>query len=427
MEATCTEPGNTEYYTCSICNKYFSDEAGQTEIEADSWVIAAGHSLTKTEEKGATCTESGNTEYYTCSICNKYFSDEAGKTELEENSWIIPKKSHSLTKIDAMEATCTEPGNTEYYTCSICNKYFSDEAGQIEIVGDSWLLSQKGHTYGVPIWNWSEKSGNATATFVCKNCPVGTVGHMLEKAATVNKKITEAKCTVDGKTEYTASVIFNAVKYDTSKVEKIPRKGHSIASRVDKKPTDKKEGSIVKGCGVCGYVEDRLVIPKKKLTLNLGKSAKLVSNARGCTFTLANAKKYGKYFKVDEKTGKVTTKKDYSTKIKKSIPIKVTVGGQTYTVTAKIKIPAPSVKITRKKVGDRYRYTFKYNIPKADKIKVRSNLKGMNTKVVDKYLSQPKSNADSYINLDLGKMKKVKFKIVAYYGKNVSETRVITK
>lgn len=182
----------------------------------------------------------------------------------------------------------------------------------------------------------------------------------------------------------------------------------------------------MKGCGVCGYVEERLVIPKKKLTLNLGKSAKLVSNARGCTFTLANAKKYGKYFKVDEKTGKVTTKKDYSTKIKKSIPIKVTVGGQTYTVTAKIKIPAPSVKITRKKAGDRYRYTFKYNIRGADKIKIRPNLKG-DMKILDKYLSQPKSNADSYVYFRLGKTKKIKFKIVAYYGKNVSETQVITK
>ena len=335
------------------------------------------------------------------------------------------------------------------------------------------------HTYREPkswIWTKTESGYSAAAIFICETCSKQVQSSPVTATKTFVK---EATCTSAGQIEYIASVTFEGKVYSDKKTgETIPpkghklsktpakpatctasgnkeyytcgmchahfadnggrtgiaqnswiinAKGHSIASRVDKKPTDKKEGSIVKGCGVCGYVEDRLVIPKKKLTLNLGKSAKLVSNARGCTFTLANAKKYGKYFKVDEKTGKVTTKKDYSTKIKKSIPIKVTVGGQTYTVTAKIKIPAPSVKITRKKAGDRYRYTFKYNIPKADKIKVRSNLKGMNTKVVDKYLSQPKSNADSYINLDLGKMKKVKFKIVAYYGKNVSETRVITK
>ncbi len=335
------------------------------------------------------------------------------------------------------------------------------------------------HTYREPkswIWTKTESGYSAAAIFICETCSKQVQSSPVTATKTFVK---EATCTSAGQIEYIASVTFEGKVYSDKKTgETIPpkghklsktpakpatctasgnkeyytcgmchahfadnggrtviaqnswivnAKGHSIASRVDKKPTDKKEGCIVKGCGVCGYVEERLVIPKKKLTLNLGKSAKLVSNARGCTFTLANAKKYGKYFKVDEKTGKVTTKKDYSTKIKKSIPIKVTVGGQTYTVTAKIKIPAPSVKITRKKAGDRYRYTFKYNIPKADKIKVRSNLKGMNTKVVDKYLSQPKSNADSYINLDLGKMKKVKFKIVAYYGKNVSETRVITK
>ena len=113
--------------------------------------------------------------------------------------------------------------------------------------------------------------------------------------------------------------------------------------------------------------------------------------------------------------------------MKKAIPVQVKVGGKTYTVKVKLKIPAPTIKITRTKKGTRYRYTFKYNIPGATKIKVRSNLKGMNTAVVDKYLSKPKSDAESYINFKLGKMKKVRFSIVAYYGKNVSERRVIVK
>ena len=63
----------------------------------------------------------------------------------------------------------------------------------------------------------------------------------------------------------------------------------------------------------------------------------------------------------------------------------------------------------------------------ATKIQVRPEIKGLKTSVVDRYLSKPKSNSDSYINLLLGKKKKVKFRIKAYYGKNVSEVRVITK
>ncbi len=40
--------------------------------------------------------------------------------------------THSLTKVDAKAATCTETGNVEYYKCS-CGKYFSDAAGTAEI------------------------------------------------------------------------------------------------------------------------------------------------------------------------------------------------------------------------------------------------------------------------------------------------------
>ena len=36
---------------------------------------ASGHSLTKTEAKAATCTEDGNTAYWTCGTCHKLFSD----------------------------------------------------------------------------------------------------------------------------------------------------------------------------------------------------------------------------------------------------------------------------------------------------------------------------------------------------------------
>ena len=45
-EATCTEAGNTAYWSCSACGKYFSDEEGETEIAENSWVIdALGHNV----------------------------------------------------------------------------------------------------------------------------------------------------------------------------------------------------------------------------------------------------------------------------------------------------------------------------------------------------------------------------------------------
>ena len=53
------------------------------------------HTLTKTEATPATCTEPGNVEYWTCDTCGKHFIDENGTEEIEESEWIIPAAGHS--------------------------------------------------------------------------------------------------------------------------------------------------------------------------------------------------------------------------------------------------------------------------------------------------------------------------------------------
>ena len=85
------------------------------------------HTLKKTEAKTATCTEDGNKEYWTCEHCGKYFLSDDTNPEtakaVEQSEFIIPA-SHKLTKVEAKDATCTEDGNKEYWTCEHCKKYF---------------------------------------------------------------------------------------------------------------------------------------------------------------------------------------------------------------------------------------------------------------------------------------------------------------
>ena len=148
VEATCTEPGNTAYWECSVCKKFFSDEKGAAEIEKDSWIVPAkGHDLTEHKAVEATCTEPGNSAYWECSVCKKFFSDAEGKTEVSKNSWVIPAKGHDLTEHKALEPTCTEPGNTAYWECNECKKFFSDNKGETEIEKDSWVIPAKGHAW----------------------------------------------------------------------------------------------------------------------------------------------------------------------------------------------------------------------------------------------------------------------------------------
>ena len=55
--------------------------------------------------------------------------------------------AHTLTKTEASPATCTEPGNVEYWTCDACGKHFSDENGSNEITAEDTMLKAIGHSY----------------------------------------------------------------------------------------------------------------------------------------------------------------------------------------------------------------------------------------------------------------------------------------
>lgn len=73
-----------------------------TATAADSSGISASCNLTvthgnmiQTPKKDATCTEEGNTEYWYCETCKKYFSDSEGKNEIAPESTVIPATSHS--------------------------------------------------------------------------------------------------------------------------------------------------------------------------------------------------------------------------------------------------------------------------------------------------------------------------------------------
>ena len=71
--------------------------------------IYCGHNnMLHTEGKKATCIESGKAEYWYCSVCKKYFSDEAGTKETTLAATVIPATGHQLSKRDSKAATCTE-------------------------------------------------------------------------------------------------------------------------------------------------------------------------------------------------------------------------------------------------------------------------------------------------------------------------------
>ena len=171
-DPTCTEDGNSAYWYCENCGKYFSDADGKNEIETDSWIIKAkGHKMTAYPAKDPTCTEDGNSAYGYCENCGKYFSDADGKKEIEKDSWIIKAKGHKMTAYPAQDPTCTEDGNSAYWYCEICGKYYSDAEGKNEIEKDSWIIKAGGHQLvAVPAVEPTTTSAGNTAYWYCPDC-----------------------------------------------------------------------------------------------------------------------------------------------------------------------------------------------------------------------------------------------------------------
>lgn len=121
QNATCTQDGYVKH-TCTVCGFSYKDT-----------LTHSGHAMEKHDAVESDCVNGGSGEYYSCSVCKKYYSDAAGEHEIAKDSWLVKANGHQLLHIEAIEATKTQEGNVEYYTCSACHKNFSDAQGKEEI------------------------------------------------------------------------------------------------------------------------------------------------------------------------------------------------------------------------------------------------------------------------------------------------------
>ena len=141
-DATCTEPGNIEYWRCAACGKCYSDVALTKEISIEETVIPAGHKIVKVEAKAPTCTEDGNKEYWYCDRCGKYFSDEAGTTEINLEDVVIPATGHHY-----VNGYCTECGHRDpnyVDPISYYNIYVEEVCDGVEITTSKNVVREGG-------------------------------------------------------------------------------------------------------------------------------------------------------------------------------------------------------------------------------------------------------------------------------------------
>ena len=106
LPASPCDDTNTVLYTADFKNDLFTSQTKTVTIP-----VTAHHTLTKTAASAASPEKAGNEEYWTCSLCGRFFSDADGLHEIKENSWLIPKTASteaaaaSAGKSSAAEST----------------------------------------------------------------------------------------------------------------------------------------------------------------------------------------------------------------------------------------------------------------------------------------------------------------------------------
>lgn len=85
------------------------------------------HSMELIPYKAATCTENGNSAYWYCNNCDKYFSDENGTTEINVDNTVISATGHTVVIDAAVAPTYLKTGLTEGSHCSVCNTVIKEQ------------------------------------------------------------------------------------------------------------------------------------------------------------------------------------------------------------------------------------------------------------------------------------------------------------
>ena len=190
--ATCTTAGNSAYYTCDGCDKWFADATGSVEItdKTSVKIPAPGHTA------GTEWKSDDTNHWHECSRCHDK-KDEAAHDYGSDNVcdtcgyYKTVPHTHNLTLVAAKAATCTEGGKEAYYKCEGCGKFYEDVLGTKEITDlASWgNIAKIAHTTKQTVTK-ATPTANGKIVNYCSVCKKTFSTTVIPKASSIKLKAT---------------------------------------------------------------------------------------------------------------------------------------------------------------------------------------------------------------------------------------------
>ena len=333
--ATCTTAGNSAYYTCDGCDKWFADATGSVEItdKTSVKIPAPGHTA------GTEWKSDDTNHWHECSRCHDK-KDEAAHDYGSDNVcdtcgyYKTVPHTHNLTLVAAKAATCTEGGKEAYYKCEGCGKFYEDVLGTKEITDlTSWgNIAKIAHTTKQTVTK-ATPTANGKIVNYCSVCKKTLSTTVIPKASSIKLKATSL--TYNGKvrtpkvivkdrtgktlvknTDYTVSYA-KGRKYVGKYAVKITFKGKYSGTKTLYFTIKPKATSI-----------SSLKAGSKKFTVKWKKQAKQttgyqVQYSASSKFSKAKTVTVGKNTTVSKKISKLSGKKKYYVRVRTYKTVKI--------------------------------------------------------------------------------------------------------
>ena len=211
----------------AVIKDYYNSGSDVVYVCSKAAAPAHVHSLTPHAAEDAGCTIAGNSAYWYCQDCNKYFSDENGETEIAENSWVIQALGHNY------ENVAYSSDDTQHWkVCARCSE-------------DS---EKQNHTWGSALYVWGDNNSTVTASHGCTQC-----GKQVSETVNTTASVSGANCTEPERTTYTANFTKDGfVQQVKSGVQTGPALGHNY----ENVPYSSNETEHWRHCSRCNAESD---------------------------------------------------------------------------------------------------------------------------------------------------------------------------